>query len=98
MKKAVITRLMGGLGNQMFQYAAGKALAQKNNVPLLFDRSFLDQRGKNIKYTIRDFELDVYNLQTQFATSGEIEKAMRIENSLLLRKFSDKFSRLVTNP
>lgn len=33
----VITNLIGGIGNQMFQYAAGRALAEKHGVPLLVD-------------------------------------------------------------
>lgn len=34
---AVIVRLMGGLGNQLFQYAFGRALALRNGVPLCLD-------------------------------------------------------------
>lgn len=33
----VITRLAGGLGNQLFMYAFGKAIAERNNVPLKLD-------------------------------------------------------------
>ncbi len=33
----IIAKLQGGLGNQMFQYAFGRALAHKNNVPLKLD-------------------------------------------------------------
>jgi hypothetical protein len=33
----IITFIIGGLGNQMFQYAAGLALAEKHRVPLLLD-------------------------------------------------------------
>src|SRR5450830_821957 len=34
----IVTRLIGGLGNQMFQYAAGRALAQRLGVDLYIDR------------------------------------------------------------
>jgi hypothetical protein len=34
---ALLLRLRGGLGNQLFQYAAGRALALRNHVPLLLD-------------------------------------------------------------
>jgi hypothetical protein len=34
----IIVRLAGGLGNQMFQYAAGMALAIRHRVPIRFDR------------------------------------------------------------
>ena len=33
----ITVSLFGGLGNQMFQYAAGKALAERHSVPLLLD-------------------------------------------------------------
>ena len=37
--KMVITNLIGGLGNQMFQYAAGRALSLEYGVPLRLDGS-----------------------------------------------------------
>ena len=37
----IITHINGGLGNQMFQYAAGRALALRHGTDLLLDtRSF----------------------------------------------------------
>ncbi|WP_338635677.1 hypothetical protein [Spirobacillus cienkowskii] len=35
----VVVKLMGGLGNQMFQYAAVFSLAHKNNAKLILDKS-----------------------------------------------------------
>ena len=37
--ESVVTHLIGGLGNQMFQYAAGYALSRRLNAPLKFDIS-----------------------------------------------------------
>lgn len=37
MSKTVTVNLMGGLGNQMFQYAAGRALAARNSADLYVD-------------------------------------------------------------
>jgi hypothetical protein len=37
----IITRLMGGLGNQMFQYALGRSLALRHGVELKVDLDFL---------------------------------------------------------
>ena len=37
----IIVKLMGGLGNQMFQYAAAKTLAEHHRVPMKVDLSFL---------------------------------------------------------
>ena len=44
--------LIGGLGNQMFQYAAGKALAERHGVPLALDISGFRN------YPLRPFLLD----------------------------------------
>lgn len=39
----IITRLLGGLGNQLFQYAAGLALAEKHGTALKLDLSWYSQ-------------------------------------------------------
>jgi hypothetical protein len=44
----ITVSLMGGLGNQMFQYAAGKALAEHHGVGLVIDRSgFRDPKNRS---------------------------------------------------
>lgn len=63
----VISRLMGGLGNQMFQYAAGRALAVSNNCDLKLDVSGY----KN--YTLHNgYELNLFKIQAGIATDVEI--------------------------
>ena len=42
----VITKISYGLANQMFQYAAGRALAARNNQPFKLDLSFFDNTPK----------------------------------------------------
>jgi hypothetical protein len=48
----IIVRLQGGIGNQMFQYAAGRALAIRNNTFLKIDLSYLKKGilGENVDY------------------------------------------------
>jgi len=48
--------LMGGLGNQMFQYAAGKALAERHGVRLALDLSGFEVSG--LGHSPRSFLLD----------------------------------------
>jgi hypothetical protein len=55
----ILVQLSGGLGNQLFQYAAAKALAIKNRTELMLDISELKKEKKSI--TSRGFELPNFN-------------------------------------
>jgi hypothetical protein len=55
---------MGGLGNQMFQYALGRSIAIENKTELSMDVSFLEIRTERKNFTQRDFALDCFNIQT----------------------------------
>jgi hypothetical protein len=57
----VIVKLQGGLGNQMFQFAIGKILAEKNRTNLFLDKSFFLDQVKKPGYTPRQFALSVFN-------------------------------------
>jgi len=58
----IYVKLLGGLGNQMFQYALGRHLSIKNNDSLTLDLTELLKRD-GINYTPREFELDVFNIK-----------------------------------
>ncbi|MBP6660695.1 MAG: alpha-1,2-fucosyltransferase, partial [Chitinophagales bacterium] len=62
----IVVRLMGGLGNQLFQYAAAKQLSVINNSELYFDTSFFTTTSDTT--TPRKFELDVFNINYNLAT------------------------------
>lgn len=53
----IITRLHGRLGNQMFQYAAGRALAVRAGVPLALDSRGAILRGEGVLTRVFDLEL-----------------------------------------
>jgi hypothetical protein len=50
-------KIYGGLGNQMFQYAIGRALSLKHNTKLLLDITNIDKHGR------RKFELCSFNIK-----------------------------------
>ena len=62
----VIVHLMGGLGNQMFQYAAGRAVAHRNQMLLKLDISDFEQ------YPSRSYRLHHFNIVESFATPDEV--------------------------
>ena len=58
----VVVKLQGGLGNQMFQYAFGRKLELKYNIPLYLDLSFLNRRDLGDNFTYRNYDLDIFDL------------------------------------
>lgn len=70
----VITQLLGGMGNQMFQYALGKHLALLNGSELKLDTSILLNWTPGKHAVNRGFDLDIFNLVPVFASAGEIKK------------------------
>ena len=66
----IIVKLMGGLGNQMFQYAAARRLAWRHATALKLDLSFFegDQQGN----TPRTFALDQFRITAMKASTLEI--------------------------
>jgi hypothetical protein len=68
----IVIRLIGGLGNQMFQYAFGRYLSIKNNIEVKYDISDLIRKEPG-NYTIRDFDLSSFNIHESFTTEEELK-------------------------
>jgi len=82
----IIVKIIGGLGNQMFQYALGKNLAKKNNMELKLDIS--DFAG----YEWHDYSLKKLNIKENIATEEETVKFKKYKTkSGLLSFFHNKF-------
>lgn len=69
----IVTRLLGGLGNQMFQYAAGLALAERRRTVLKLDVSWYRHRPEYEAHN--RYALSCFNITEQFATDEELEAA-----------------------
>jgi hypothetical protein len=67
----IIVRLSGGLGNQMFQYAAARRLAHIHGTVLKLDTSRLDRT--NPLDTPREYELGCFRITAGKAAAGECE-------------------------
>ena len=63
----IITKLNGGLGNQLFQYAVGRQLAQQHNTELKLDiTTFKEDR-------LRGYALSPFNINENIASEEEIQ-------------------------
>jgi len=75
----IIVKIIGGLGNQMFQYAFGYAISQRNNVKLKLDIS-----GFQL-YDLRQFDLGTYNINYILASNKEVKKYKYKSENLLYK-------------
>ncbi len=67
-RPVIVTRLMGGLGNQMFQYAVGRALALRTGATLKLDLSHYAADGH------RRYELGCFRIEATPATSRDLAR------------------------
>lgn len=81
MNGGITSILDGGLGNQMFQYAAGRATSARLGAPLTLDLRRLKKAGA------RDYALNVFALKqgVKLLTEGEPPEAPRRRYRLLRR-------------
>ncbi len=70
----IITNLKGGLGNQMFEYAAGLSLSIKKGTAFTVDISHFDNFKNFPNETRRFLELDSFNVKIEIAKEEEIQK------------------------
>jgi len=64
----IVTQLLGGLGNQLFQYAVARRLAIEYNSPFKLDISAFEH------YPLRRYALDMFNILEEFVSALEISR------------------------
>lgn len=75
----IIVQIIGGLGNQMFQYALGRHLAKLNNTELKLDITTFEA------YKLHNYALSNLAIQANLASALEIN---RLKTNRLLRKLN----------
>ena len=89
MSNKIIVHLMGGLGNQMFQYAAARSIAYKNNIPLFLDTHTGFFRDKIFKrrYELHKLPINAQTVKSKYSLPYlEMtfrKKILRDENKLI---------------
>ena len=79
--------IMGGIGNQLYQYAAGRRLARKLNTELKLDTTFYEHDN------LRPYVLNLFNIKETIATPEEIQRARKFskESGLGVEPFGTNF-------
>ncbi|WP_420581910.1 alpha-1,2-fucosyltransferase [Reichenbachiella sp.] len=85
----IVTKIIGGLGNQLFQYALGRHLALKNDTQL-----YLDLRAFDDYYSLHKYALNHFNINATPASDKELKQFIALTNpwERIRRKFSNLLS------
>ena len=89
----VIVRLLGGFGNQMFQYATARHIAVLNKTIVKIDLSGFDKKQYKKGDTYRELKLNAFKLKAETATIEEIDRVRKYKPSI----FKQIKSRLLQN-
>jgi hypothetical protein len=75
----IVIELSGGLGNQLFQYAIGRALAVRNKAELKLDPSFFEN------YEWHEYSLNPFNIEAKFVSQKETDRLNSLQSDPLNR-------------
>jgi hypothetical protein len=83
---AIIVNVLGGLGNQMFQYAFGRSVSLKTSAPLKLD--LLDFEG----YELHAYGLHHLNIQAEVASREEVQRLRKRRPWYLTKRMYKKLN------
>jgi hypothetical protein len=75
----IISRIHGGLGNQLFQYAVAKSLSLKFGLPFKLDLSPMHNQS------LRNFDLEEFALDLSIASPNDLKRTIPFNNNLIIR-------------
>lgn len=78
----IITKLIGGLGNQMFQYAAGLATAERTGAPLYVDTTALRRYTRHQGYQFPD----IFTGPFQEASQWDLFRVLRLQKKKITKR------------
>ena len=81
----IVVNIIGGLGNQMFQFAFGFAVAKENNTEIKLDLNGFSE------YDLRDYELDLFNIEKNLELQSKYDFIYKKLNG----NCSNIFSRII---
>lgn len=82
----IIVHLIGGLGNQMFQYAVGRRLAHHHNTDL-----FLDVTGF-ASYALRKYELGVFRINATITPPDMLKRVPFLQKDIIRLGIRKRFA------
>jgi hypothetical protein len=83
----IVAELTGGIGNQLFQYAAARSLAHKNNVQLKLS---INRLKYNWYY---NYCLQPFNIEENFISAGKEKKLLKANQISLLKEIVGGFNK-----
>ena len=83
--KRVYVKLMGGVGNQLFQYATARAASLRNQSELLFDARWFENPDGNRYYALKYFKI-----QGRVAQKSELPSKLKLKLGLGTKYIKEK--------
>lgn len=82
----IISRLTGGVGNQLFQYAIGRRQASLHNTELYLDLAEFEANPDELEHVPREYELGHFNVKAKIASKELVAEFLWRARSNALRQ------------